>query len=202
MRTRILVLCTALIVVTASAHAQPARFITLKPAISGKVIKVPGSTRRSAPPPPLNSGALLAAVKSSTKAGGSATADYVNLSANHPFVNNKGVLSAVGGVIFAAGDNGGAILLQSGQKSALGIFLIPNPADKTYLVDVSAHVFAGESLQIYSPDGSFVNTTYATAGDQHLLLMVTPQNYTDVQQITIMPSRTFIFYSCKISVLK
>lgn len=201
MKARILLLvCASVLVIAANATAQgPPKFITLNPAKVGKPTAVPGATRRVAPAP-LNSGALLLAVKSSTKSTASSTADYVNLSANQPFVNNKGMLSMVGGTLFT-GSGGGSITLSSGSKSALGIFIIPSSAAQTYLVDVLAYVEAGESLRIYSPDGGFVTTTYDTAGDRHLLLMVTPQN-ADPQYIGIQPSKLFIFYSCKISVLK
>lgn len=201
MRTKIWFVVAIVLFIAANANAQvPPKFIVLKPAVPGKPAAIPGfprSTRRTSAAP-LSSGALLLAVKSSTKIGGSATGDYVNLSANQTFVANKGMLTLAGGSLFP-GANGGMILLDS--QNALGIVLFPDSTAKTYLVDVLVNVQAGESLKVYSPGGGFTQTTYAADGDQHLLFMVTPPN-TDFQFMGVVPSKSVTFYSCKISVLK
>ena len=197
MKTTTWFACTIVLVFAANANAQVLpRFITLNP---GKASVPPRASQRAASP--LNSAALLAAVKTSTKASSAVTTDYVTLTASQPYVNSKGMLTVAGGTLMP-GANGGAITLRGAPMPAsLTIYITPSSGAKTYLIDISAIVQAGESVQTIGPDGSVVKTTYATAGEQHLLFMVTPQNV-DVQHIGIIPSKLFTFYSCKVSVLK
>ena len=192
MKTRMLFVFTTVLFIVASSLAQgPPKVIVLN---AGKASALPRAARRTSP---LNSAALLTAVKSSTKASGAGTTDYLTLSAIQTYVAGKGEVRISGTVLPNA--DGGQILL-FGSKDSATFFIAPIPEAKTYLIDISAYVQEGESVNVKAPDGSVVKTQFETPGDQHLLFMVSAQNA--LQSITITPTKLFTLYSCKVSILK
>ncbi len=195
MKTRTIIVLLNVLFISAGALAQgPPKLIVLKAAMAGKGVSLTPASRRLAP---LNSAALLSAVKSSTKASGAGTTDYLTLSAIQTFVPGKGQVRFSGTVL--PNESGGQILL-FGPKDWATFFISPIPEAKTYLIDISASVEEGESVNVKAPDGSVVKTQFETPGDQHLLFMVSAED--TLQSITIKPTKLLSLYSCKVSILK